>query len=73
MQRSVVGAPGMSDKAQAYYQDLFQRVFQSEEWQTYRTKKSLQGELIAGKTLVDYWGVQNQTHVDLLKKLGAIN
>ncbi len=73
MQRSVVGAPGMSAEAQKYYQDLFQKVFQSEEWQTYRKKKSLQGDMLSGQSLVDYWDVQNKTHVDLLKKLGAIN
>ena len=27
MQRSVVGAPGMSEKAQAYYTDLFAKVY----------------------------------------------
>lgn len=73
MQRSVVGAPGMSDDAQSYYAALFQKVFASEEWQTYRTKKSLQGELLSGQSLKDYWKVQYGTHEALLKKLGAIN
>ena len=39
MQRSVVGAPGMSDEAAAFYQDLFAKVFASDEWQTYRREK----------------------------------
>jgi len=41
MQRSVVGAPGMSEKAQAYYTDLFAKVYASKDWQTYKSKKSL--------------------------------
>jgi len=72
MQRSVVGAPGMSKEAHKYYEKLFQKVFASAEWQDYRKKKSLQGELISGKKLKDYWKVQHKTHHSLLKKLGAI-
>jgi len=41
MQRAVVGAPGMSDEAAAYYSDLFSKVYKSADWQEYKTKKSL--------------------------------
>ena len=33
MQRSVVGTPGMSDEAAAYYRDLFAKLYETEEWQ----------------------------------------
>ncbi len=72
MQRTVVGAPGMSADAQAYYTDLFTRVFNSEEWQTYRTKKSLQGDLLTGQPLMDYWLEERDIHEGMLKKMGAI-
>jgi len=73
MQRTVVGAPGMSDEAAAYYTDLFTRVFNSEEWQTYRTKKSLQGDLLTGPKLMDYWKNEREIHRKMLIKMGAIS
>ena len=49
MQRSVVGAPGMSMEAEEYYRGVFQQVFDSEEWQTYRKKKSLYGDFLTAR------------------------
>lgn len=72
MQRSVVGAPGMSSDAQAYYSALFQKVFETEEWQSYRKKKSLRGDFLTGAALQDYWKVNNATHRTMLKKMGAL-
>ena len=72
MQRSVVGAPGMSDEAAAYYQDLFKKVFDSPEWAEYRTKKSLQGDFLAGDALMDYWMNEREIHRQMLVKMGAI-
>jgi len=73
MQRTVVGAPGMSADAEAYYVDLFTKVFNSEEWQTYRTKKSLQGDLLTGQKLMDYWKNEREIHKNMLIKMGAIS
>jgi len=72
MQRSVVGAPGMSDEASAYYQALFAKVFASEEWTGYRKKKSLRGDLLQGDALMAYWKHENEIHRVMLKKMGAI-
>ncbi len=72
MQRTVVGAPGMDPEAAAYYQGLFKKVFDSEEWQTYRTKKSLQGDMLSGTALMDYWKNERDIHKVMLKKMGAI-
>ena len=38
MQRSVVGAPGMSADAEAYYTKLFEKVYASAGWQEYKSK-----------------------------------
>lgn len=72
MQRSVVGAPGMSKEALAYYQGLFKKVYDSKEWQEYMRTKSLQGEFLTGDDLVDYWKINNEIHRTMLKKMGAI-
>jgi len=72
MQRSVVGTPGMSDAAYAFYRNVFKKVYDSKEWQEYMKKKSLLGEFITGDDLVDYWKVNNETHRKLLKEIGEI-
>jgi tripartite-type tricarboxylate transporter receptor subunit TctC len=72
MQRTVVGAPGMSNEAQAYYTDLFTRVFNSAKWQQYRTKKSLQGDLLTGNSLMSYWKIERDIHEVMLRNMGAI-
>jgi len=73
MQRTVVGAPGMSAEASAYYQDLFTRVFNSAKWQEYRTKKSLQGDLLTGDALMSYWKSEREIHRVMLKNMGVID
>ena len=72
MQRSVVGAPGMNADAAAFYQDLFQQVFASDEWQTYRRDKSLYGDLISGDELKAYWMRERAIHEAMLKETGEI-
>ncbi|MEP2545197.1 MAG: tripartite tricarboxylate transporter substrate binding protein, partial [Alphaproteobacteria bacterium] len=72
MQRSVVGAPGMSKDAQAFYQGVFKKVYETAEWQTYMKKKSLQGDLLQGDALVSYWKRENEVHRKMLIKMGAI-
>lgn len=67
MQRSVVGAPGMSAEAAAYYQKLFADVYKTTEWQEYKAKKSLQGEFLTGDGLKSYWAKAIKTHEGLLK------
>jgi putative tricarboxylic transport membrane protein len=72
MQRTVVGPGGMDQKARSYYIDLFTKVFNSDTWQTYRTKKSLQGDLLTGTQLMSYWRVERDVHRVMLQEMGAI-
>jgi tripartite-type tricarboxylate transporter receptor subunit TctC len=72
MQRTVVGAPGMSKEAAAYYQDLFKKVYNSAKWQDYLAKKSLQGEYLSGDALMSYWKKERDVHEVMLRKMGAI-
>lgn len=72
MQRAVVGAPGMSADAQAFYSDLFNKVYESAKWQDYMTKKSLQGAKLQGDDLKTYWTTQRDRHQVILKASGDI-
>jgi len=72
MQRSVVGAPGMSAEAAAYYTQLFRQVYKSDEWQEYKSKKSLMGNFMSQLDLADYWADQIANHETILKASGAI-
>ncbi len=72
MQRSVVGTPGMSEEAQAYYRDVFKKVYDSTEWQEYMKKKSLQGEFMTGSELQEYWKAGLERHQTMLKEIGDI-
>ena len=72
MQRSVVGAPGMSADAAKYYSELFTKVYNSQGWQDYKKKKSLMGDLINGATLTAYWDGQRTNHANILRASGAI-
>jgi len=73
MQRAVVGAPGMSADALAFYQDVFTKVFNSPRWQEYMQKQSLSENFIMGDALVAYWKEQRDRHEAILKASGAIN
>lgn len=72
MQCSVVGAPGMSEEAAQYYRNPFRKVYDSPEWQEYRTKESLYGDFLAGQTLMDYWMQERDIHKAMLTKMGAL-
>jgi len=72
MQRAVVGAPGMSDEALSYYTDLFTMVYDSAEWQEYKSSKSLLGDFTSGADLAGYWDVQRSRHETILRASGAI-
>ena len=72
MQRSVVGAPGMSADAAAYYSALFAKVYATDEWQGYMKKKSLRGKFLTGAALKTYWAREKSIHEAMLKRMGEI-
>lgn len=63
MQRSVVGPPGMSADARAWYEALFRALFDSDEWKTYRDRNSLAGAFLGGGPLMNYWMLEREKHV----------
>ena len=69
-QRAVVGAPGMSDEAAAYYQDLFTRIYETDEWQAYLESESLSPLWMDSDAQRAYWATQVENHRELLAALG---
>jgi tripartite-type tricarboxylate transporter receptor subunit TctC len=72
MQRSVVGAPGMSNEATEYYRNIFKMVYESDEWKEYMNAKDLYGEFITGNQLMEYWAGEREMHRKLLRNIGEI-
>jgi len=68
-QRAVVGAPGMSDEAAAYYQDLFKRIYDSTEWQDYMASESLSPLWMDAEEQKRYWATQVERHQQLLAEM----
>ena len=65
-QRAVVGAPGMSDDAAAYYQGLFETIYNTSEWQGYMESESLSPLWMTPEETRAYWAVQVARHKELL-------
>lgn len=72
-QRAVVGAPGMSDEAVAFYRDVFTTVFESPRWQDCMAKQSLLANFIMNEPMREYWVEQRDRQEKTLKASGAIN
>ncbi len=72
MQRSFNGPPGMSKEAQAWYIDLFKKVFDSPEWQKFCNEEGLFcTEWIAGDALGEFHKENIGRHKVLIEKVGA--
>ena len=69
-QRAVVGAPGMSDEAAAYYQDLFKQIYDTQEWQDYMASESLSPLWMNPEEQTAYWATQVERHKVLLAEMG---
>lgn len=70
-QRAIVGAPGMSDEAAAYYRDVFGQVYESEEWQNYLVSESLSPLPMNEEETRAYWAKQVENHQKLLADIGS--
>ncbi|MHC8509488.1 MAG: Bug family tripartite tricarboxylate transporter substrate binding protein [Rhodospirillales bacterium] len=71
-QRSVNGPPDMSKEAQEWYINLFETLFNSDEWQAFCKGYGLTcDEWIAGSDLAALHAEQIKLHKDLISKIGA--
>ena len=75
MQRSVNGAPDMSAEAQQWYMDLFQQLFQSQEWQDYCESEGMfcdaEVAKVQGEELGKFHEEQYTRHQKLIEEVGA--
>lgn len=72
MQRSVNGPPGMSPEAVAYYTDLFEQLFNSQEWQDFCTSDGLTCDnFMKGEELAEFHATQKVAHEKLIEQVGA--
>lgn len=69
-QRAVVGAPGMTEEAAEYYRNLFQTIYETEDWQNYMASESLEGLPMSADEQRAYWETQVANHEVLLKAMG---
>ena len=72
MQRSINGPPGMSAEARAWYIELFETLYNSEEWQQFCIDDGLDcTEWVAGEDLGNFHAAQITRHRDLIAQVGA--
>ncbi|MEM7074688.1 MAG: tripartite tricarboxylate transporter substrate binding protein [Pseudomonadota bacterium] len=72
MQRSVNGPPGMDPEAVEWYTNLFQTLFDSEEWQGFCESDGLTCEaMMKGDDLATFHATQKDAHVKLIEQVGA--
>ncbi|MEM6483207.1 MAG: tripartite tricarboxylate transporter substrate-binding protein [Pseudomonadota bacterium] len=72
MQRSVNGPPGMDPEAVEWYTNLFQTLFDSEEWQSFCESDGLTCDaMLKGDELAEFHSAQGQRHADLIEAVGA--
>jgi tripartite-type tricarboxylate transporter receptor subunit TctC len=72
MQRSVVAPGGIPADAQAYYVELFDKVYKTKDWQDYLSSKGLLPGWLTGKALQDYFIAEREAHRKLLMAMGEI-
>lgn len=73
MQRSIVGPPGLKPDVIAFYQEIFQAVYESKEWQDYMNSNSLRGQFATGENLMNYWISGKENHQKILAEMKAVN
>ena len=69
MQRSFVAPKDMDPQAVAYYTDMFEKLAQSEEWQTYMETESLSPLWMTPEEQQAYWETQIERHKELLAEM----
>ncbi|MCA9309738.1 MAG: tripartite tricarboxylate transporter substrate binding protein, partial [Phycisphaerales bacterium] len=72
MQRNIFGPPGMSKEAQAFYIDVFRKVFDSTQWVDFTNSDGLIRDWLAGDDLGAFAKTVNEQHTKLLKTMGKL-
>jgi tripartite-type tricarboxylate transporter receptor subunit TctC len=72
MQRSIIAPQGIDPDVQAFYVGVFEKVYNSAEWQDYLKSKGLIPGWLTGKELTDYFVKEREAHRKLLTAAGEI-
>ena len=72
MQHSVIAPPDIDREVQAYFVDVFSKVYKSKEWQNYLLKKGMIPGWLTGAKLTRYFVAERAAHRKLLKSMGEI-
>jgi putative tricarboxylic transport membrane protein len=70
MQRSFVGPADMPAEAVAYYTEMFEKLSQLEEWQTYTAESALEPDFLTGDALQQYFLEEREKHAKILASMG---
>ncbi len=71
-ERSVFGPPGMSEAAQAWYAELFEALFQSDEWQAFCVEDGLDcSQWLEGDDLAAFHQAQLERHRAFFERAGV--
>ena len=73
MQRSIIAPPEIANDVQAFYVGVFDKVYKSDDWQGYLSKKGLIPGWLTGQALTDYFIEEREVHRELLKAAGEID
>ncbi|MEM1044917.1 MAG: tripartite tricarboxylate transporter substrate binding protein [Pseudomonadota bacterium] len=72
MQRSVNGPPGMDPEAVAFYTNLFDELYKSQEWQDFCASEGLDCPgMMKGDELAELHKTQLAAHIKLIEQVGA--
>lgn len=73
MQRTITGPPDMPAPALKFYVELFEKIYDSHDWQTYRRRNSLIGNLLTGQELTAYWLRELELHRRWIEAMKAMS
>ena len=73
MQRSIIAPAGIDKEVQDFYVGVFEKVYNSDEWQKYLNDKGLVPGWLTGDALTAYFVKEREAHRALLKASGEIN
>ncbi|TCO70842.1 Bug family tripartite tricarboxylate transporter substrate binding protein [Rhodovulum euryhalinum] len=72
MQRSFVGPKDMPAEAAAFYTEMFEKLSQTEEWQTYAADEALDATFLSGDALQEFLLNGREVHREILAGMGEL-
>jgi putative tricarboxylic transport membrane protein len=70
--RGIVGAPGMPEENQLWFEDIFRQVFESDQWQDALEEELLFGEFLVGDEFGDLLREYDELHTELMIDIGWV-